>query len=184
MSVCGYCGLGNGSGYGCFLCRLTPHLQTRGRFGPHSLKTITVLVLHRLPQMGSQTVDWNSSCAHCSSARAGLGWCCPRQESTRMARGMVPACPDNRPRSSTEHHRRRTPDRLAEAYLPGPIYGLTPFFSVIDCPRILSAHLPSHVPRLLLSFLRGQQNNTISLTGPFTCKLRTGLRKKNAPLHI
>ena len=33
------------------------------------------------------------------------------------------ACRDNRPRSSTEHHRKRTPDRLTEPYLLGPIYG-------------------------------------------------------------
>jgi hypothetical protein len=32
--------------------------------------------------------------------------------STRMARGMVPACRDNRPRPSTEDHRKTTPDRL------------------------------------------------------------------------
>jgi hypothetical protein len=44
-----------------------------------------------------------------------------------MARGMVPACRDNRPMSSTGNHRKTTPDRLTEAYLPGPIYGLTPF---------------------------------------------------------
>jgi hypothetical protein len=44
------------------------------------------------------------------------------RNSTRMARGMEPACRDNRPRSSTEHHRKTTPDRPTEA---GPIYGLT-----------------------------------------------------------
>jgi hypothetical protein len=44
-----------------------------------------------------------------------------------MARGMVPACRDNRPRSSTENHRKTPPDRLTEDYLLGPIYGLTPF---------------------------------------------------------
>jgi hypothetical protein len=38
---------------------------------------------------------------------------------------MVPACRDNRPRSSTENHRKTTPDRLTEASLLGPIYGLT-----------------------------------------------------------
>ena len=32
----------------------------------------------------------------------------------------------------------------------------------------MSARLPSHAPGLLLSFLRGQQNNAISLTDPFT----------------
>jgi hypothetical protein len=37
------------------------------------------------------------------------------------------ACPDNRPKSSTEHHRRTTPARLTEAHLLGPICGLTPF---------------------------------------------------------
>jgi hypothetical protein len=42
-----------------------------------------------------------------------------------MARGMVPACRDNRPRSSKEDHRKTTPDRLTEAYLLGPIYGLS-----------------------------------------------------------
>ena len=44
-----------------------------------------------------------------------------------MARGMVPACRDNRPRSSTGNHRKATLDRLTEPYLLGPIYGLTPF---------------------------------------------------------
>jgi hypothetical protein len=42
------------------LCTLTPlrwfccvfQVQTRGRFGPHALKTVTVLVLHRLPRTG------------------------------------------------------------------------------------------------------------------------------------
>jgi len=37
-----------------------------------------------------------------------------------MAQGMVPACRDNRPWSSTGNHRKTTPDRLAET---GPIYG-------------------------------------------------------------
>lgn len=44
-----------------------------------------------------------------------------------MARGMVPACRNNRPRSGKELHRKRTPDRLTEAYLLGAISGLTPF---------------------------------------------------------
>ena len=41
-----------------------------------------------------QTVDWNSSCADGSSARAGLCWCCPRPErwSTDLAHLAVPIC--------------------------------------------------------------------------------------------
>jgi hypothetical protein len=44
--------------------------------------------------------------------------------------------------------------------------GLPPVASIhhmIDCPRILNAHLSSHVPRLLLLSLWSQQNNTISI---------------------
>ena len=44
-----------------------------------------------------------------------------------MARGMVPACRDNHPRSSKENHPKTSPDRLTEADLLGLIYGLTPF---------------------------------------------------------
>ena len=41
-----------------------------------------------------QTVDWHSSCAHGSSARAGLCWCCPRPErwSTELAPLAGPIC--------------------------------------------------------------------------------------------
>ena len=44
-----------------------------------------------------------------------------------MARGMVPACQDNRPRSSKENHPETAPDRRAKVELLGLIYGLTPF---------------------------------------------------------
>ena len=42
----------------------------------------------------SQTVDWNSSCAYGSSARAGLCWCCPRPErwSADLAPLAAPIC--------------------------------------------------------------------------------------------
>ena len=43
-----------------------------------------------------------------------------------MVRGMVPACQDDRPTSSKENHPKTNPDRLTKAYLPRPIYGLTP----------------------------------------------------------
>src|ERR1017187_5956767 len=43
-----------------------------------------------------------------------------------MARGMVPAFRDNRPRSSKENHRKTTPDRPTEAFV-GTNLRLTPF---------------------------------------------------------
>jgi hypothetical protein len=43
-----------------------------------------------------------------------------------MARGMVPACRDNHPRSRKENHPKTSPDRLTEADLL-LIYGLTRF---------------------------------------------------------
>ena len=42
-----------------------------------------------------------------------------------MVCGMVSACRGNQSRSTKEHHRETTPDRLAETYLLGPTYGLT-----------------------------------------------------------
>src|ERR1035437_10136659 len=45
---------------------------------------------------------------------------------------------------------------------------VAPIHHMIDCPRILNAHLPSHAPTLMQLSLRGQQNHTISLTDPFT----------------
>ena len=41
---------------------------------------------------------------------------------------------------------------------------VAPIHHMIDRPRILNAHLPSHAPRLWEPFLRGQPNSTISLT--------------------
>src|ERR1017187_2412352 len=46
-------------------------------------------------------------------------------------------------------------------------YGHSPTAPTSLSP-FMSARLPSHAPGLLLSFLRGQQNNAISLTDPFT----------------
>jgi integrase len=55
----------------------------------YDIRTVQELLGHK---KRGQTVDWNSSCAHGSSARAGLCWCCPRPErwSTDFAPLAVP----------------------------------------------------------------------------------------------
>ena len=54
-----------------------------------------------------------------------------------MARGMVPACRDNHPRSSKENHPKTSPDRLTEADLLRLIYGLTRFPVLVTLERVL-----------------------------------------------
>jgi hypothetical protein len=44
-----------------------------------------------------------------------------------VARGMVPACRDHRPRSSTENHRKITPDRPTEASVGTNLRFFDPF---------------------------------------------------------
>ena len=62
------------------------------------------------------------------SSSVGAAW--PSPDLTMPPRwGLRRFCLDagNRPTSSKESPRKTAPDRLTEAYLPGPIYGLTPF---------------------------------------------------------
>jgi hypothetical protein len=59
-----------------------------------------------------------------------------------MARGMVPACRDNRPSSSMENRRKTTPDRPTGAYLLGPIYGSTPFTATVSLAIEVGEVLP------------------------------------------
>ena len=56
--------------------RWAGHEQAGGRQQPGSKPLWKRAVLSWLEKRG-QTVDWNSSCAHGSSARAGWCWCCP-----------------------------------------------------------------------------------------------------------
>jgi hypothetical protein len=71
--------------------------EPRRRLGPGPREKSPPLRKARpagLPKHGKrgQTVDCNSSCAHGSSACAGLCWCCPRPErwSTDLAPSAVP----------------------------------------------------------------------------------------------
>jgi len=57
-----------------------------------------------------------------------------------MARGTVPACRDNHPRSSTENHPNTSPDGPRAAHLLGLIYGLTLCTACgMSCPWPLDA---------------------------------------------
>ncbi len=101
---------------------------------------------------------------------------CSSQRPTAAARASAPSpAPDSNARNHTPSTslRARLLTRLRQrlqqplpvlVILEDGLSPVAPIHHLIDCPRILNAHLPSHAPRLLLSSLRGQQNNTISLT--------------------
>jgi hypothetical protein len=96
-----------------------------------------------------QTVDWNSSCAHGSSARAGFCWCCSRPErwSTDLAPLAVPTC------------------TRAAIHLTGKDGNVLPavptIHHVIDRARIFHSHGARHGAMRVGITAPGQAQNTI-----------------------
>jgi hypothetical protein len=106
-----------------------------------------------------QTVDWNSSCAHGSSARAGLCWCCPRPErwSTDLAPLAGPIC---------------TRAAIQLTGKDGNVLPAVPtIHHVIDGARIFHSHGARHGAMRVGITAPGQAQNTIEKQ-PQTASLR------------
>ena len=112
---------------------------------------------------GMLVLERNSR-ANCSSqrptaaARASAPWPAPDSN----ARNHTPSA--SLPASLLTGLRQRLSQPLPVlVILQDGLSPVAPIHHMIDCPRVLNAHLPSHAPGLLLPSLRGQQNNTISI---------------------